>query len=362
MLVRFNMEISICLIVKNEIETLGRCLAFAKQIADEIIVADTGSTDGSKEIAKSFTDKVYDFKWIDDFSAARNFAFSKASKEFLMWLDADDVLPAQSIEQILQLKKAKEIDADIIYMPYNIAFDEDGKPTFSYYRERIVRKSANPVWIEPVHEVIDIKGRAIYFDAPIEHRKVKINPSKRNLDIMEKQLENGSALSPRLRFYYARELMYNGKTQQAVSEFENFLSDESGWAENKICACNDLSLCYEALGNFDMALQAALKGLSYGLPRSKTLCRIGELFLKTEHFNEAEYWYNAALNCRKEKNLGFDETDYDGFIPSIQLCVIYDKLKDTEKAEHFNDIAGSFKPRSPAYLYNKNYFEKIKRG
>jgi glycosyltransferase involved in cell wall biosynthesis len=356
------MEISICIIVKDEKETLARCLACAKKIADEIIVADTGSTDGSKEIAKSFTDKVYDFVWIDDFSAARNFAFSKASKDFLMWLDADDVLPEKSIEHLRLLKQSDHIEADIIYMPYNIAFDEDNNPTFSYYRERIVRRSANPVWIEPVHEVIDVKGRSIYLDAAVEHRKTKTNPSGRNLKIMEKQLANGKKLSPRLRFYYARELMYNGNNEKAVIEFNGFLNDKSGWVENKICACNDLSVCYEKLKNYENALSAAFKAFGYGRPRSKTLCRIGELFLKSGRLSEAEYWYEAALNCRKEKNLGFDESDYDGFIPSIQLCVIHDKLGNAEKAEHYNDIAGSFKPHSPAYLYNKQYFDKTKRG
>ena len=72
------MTISVCMIVKNEELNLAGCLDCLKAIADEIIIVDTGSTDRTKEIAEQYTDKVYDFEWIDDFSAARNFAFSKA--------------------------------------------------------------------------------------------------------------------------------------------------------------------------------------------------------------------------------------------------------------------------------------------
>ena len=71
--------VSLCMIVRNEEDVLGRCLESVKDIVDEIIIVDTGSTDRTKEIAGRFTNTVYDFPWIDDFSAARNFSFSKAT-------------------------------------------------------------------------------------------------------------------------------------------------------------------------------------------------------------------------------------------------------------------------------------------
>ena len=84
--------ISLCMIVKDEEDVLARCLESAADTADEIIIVDTGSADATKEIARRYTDKVYDFAWTDDFSAARNFSFSKAEMEYCMWLDADDIL------------------------------------------------------------------------------------------------------------------------------------------------------------------------------------------------------------------------------------------------------------------------------
>ena len=84
-------SISLCMIVKTEELVLGRCLDSVKKLVDEIVIVDTGSTDNTKNIAKEYTDKIYDFIWNDDFSAARNYSFSKGTKDFILWLDADDI-------------------------------------------------------------------------------------------------------------------------------------------------------------------------------------------------------------------------------------------------------------------------------
>ena len=97
--------ISVCMIVKNEEKVLARCLDSLRPIADEIIIADTGSTDATKEIAARYTDKIYDFTWIDDFAAARNFVFSKATQDYIYSADADEVLDAENCKKFLQLKQ-----------------------------------------------------------------------------------------------------------------------------------------------------------------------------------------------------------------------------------------------------------------
>ena len=85
-------SISLCMIVKNEENVIERCINTVKDIVDEIIIVDTGSEDNTKEKIKKYNAKIYDFTWRDDFAAARNFAFSKASMDYILWLDADDVL------------------------------------------------------------------------------------------------------------------------------------------------------------------------------------------------------------------------------------------------------------------------------
>jgi len=87
-----NLEISLCMIVKNEDKVLDGCLKHIHKHVDEIIIVDTGSTDGTIEIAKKYTDKIYGFEWNDDFSAARNFSLQFASKEWILVQDADEFI------------------------------------------------------------------------------------------------------------------------------------------------------------------------------------------------------------------------------------------------------------------------------
>ena len=83
--------LSLCMIVKDEETVLPRCLESVQGLFDEIVVIDTGSTDQTREIARAFGAEVFDFQWRDDFSVARNFSFSKATSDYLFWMDADDV-------------------------------------------------------------------------------------------------------------------------------------------------------------------------------------------------------------------------------------------------------------------------------
>ena len=84
--------ISLCMIVRDEEDVLGRCLESVRDLVDEIIIVDTGSKDRTKEIAAQFEARLFDFVWVDDFAAARNAAFAQASCDYCLWLDADDVL------------------------------------------------------------------------------------------------------------------------------------------------------------------------------------------------------------------------------------------------------------------------------
>lgn len=98
--------ISVCIITKNEVEHLEKCLSALQPYPFEIVVVDTGSTDNSKEVALKYTDKVYDFEWIDDFSAARNFCISRASHNVILSLDTDEFVTEVDLEQMEQLIEA----------------------------------------------------------------------------------------------------------------------------------------------------------------------------------------------------------------------------------------------------------------
>ena len=189
--------ISLCMIVKNEESVLGRCLDSALGVADEIIIADTGSSDATKETAARYTEQIFDVEWKDDFSAARNAAFARASMDYCMWLDADDVIQDSERQKLIKLKEELEPDVLAVMMKYATSFDSAGRPAFLFDRERLVRRDAGLMWEGRVHEVIDVQkglkggpggtagGRILYSDIRIDHRSVKQTYTKRNLNIYE---------------------------------------------------------------------------------------------------------------------------------------------------------------------------------
>ena len=348
------MKLSVCLIVKNEEAVLARCLTCAAKFADEIIVVDTGSADGTVEIAKSFTNGVYIFEWRDDFSAARNFAFEKATGDYLMWLDADDIVTDENCLKIKELVNAGGFD--MAYLPYAVAFDKD-KPTFVYYRERIMKASMNFRFAGEVHEAISPRGKIIYADAPVFHKKVKRGDPLRNLLILQRKIARGEQLDGRSKFYYGRELLFNKMYSECCAVLEDFLCGD-GWIENKLEACVNLYQAYCALGKEQEAFSALLKSFTLAPPRSDVCCILGERAFKANDNKSAIFWYELALSRVPDiEGGGFVNLDYCGYIPNIQLCVLYDRLGETQKAIFYNEAAGAVKPESPAYLQNKKYFK-----
>ncbi len=351
--------ISLCMIVKNEETTLPRCLESVGEVADEIIIVDTGSTDATKEVARRFTQKIYDFQWVDDFSAARNFSYSKATQDYILWLDADDILPPKSVARLLELKQTLSPTVDGVMMKYVTAFDAGGNPTFSYYRERLSKRSSGFVWYEPVHEYLQRHGNIITLDIEVHHAKPPgaATPG-RNLAIYERRVAAGEQLSPRGCYYFARELKDNGRLQEAADRFTAFLDQGFGWVEDNIAACCQLGHCYLALTQPNRAALAFLRSFSYDLPRAEACCQLGYIYKLRQDYARAVFWFELAASLKKpEQSWGFINHSYYGYIPCIELAVCYDKLGDLDKAAHFNRLAGEHKPGDPAYLHNKTYFE-----
>lgn len=350
------MPLSVCLIVKDEEAVISRCLKCVQKFADEIIVVDTGSADKTVEEVKKFTDKVYYYKWNDNFAEARNYAFEKATGDYIMWLDADDVVPDGDC---LKIKKLIEnADFDMAFLPY-VSGSDEGVKTFVYYRERIFRRSGNYRFRGAVHEAVTPQGNIVYSDAEIWHKKLKAGNSLRNLNILQKRIASGISLEEREKFYYGRELLSNSMYKEAIAVLEDFLRG-NGWIENKIEACINLYGAYTAVGDNDGALSALLKSFTLAEPRSEACCILGWHFFEQNNVNCAIYWYQRALNSKPDlQKGGFVNLDYCAFIPNIQLCVLYDKLGDHVKANAYNEEAGKVKPHDKNYLNNKKYFQNI---
>ena len=355
------MKVSLCMIVRDEEAVLARCLDSVAGLFDEIVIVDTGSTDRTREIALWYTDSVYDFAWVDNFSAARNFAVSKATGDYFIWLDADDIVEGENRGRLSDVLASLEKERpDVVMLPYNVAFDENGRVLLSYERERIIRAGAG-MWFEgEVHEAISPRGKIIRGNAAVSHRKLHENVPGRNLRIFEKMLSDGKTLDPRMRYYYARELRAAGRLEKAAEWFSRCAEDPKAWSENRISACYELSECLLSMGRCEESDSALFAALKFGQPRADLCCEIGNRFLSKGDFASAGFWYRLAPEQFRSCRGGFVHADYGGYIPYMQLCVIYDRLGDKKTAEHYNSLAGEIKPQSPEYLQNKAYFESLK--
>lgn len=356
-------SVSLCMIVKDEEEVLARCLESAAGFADEIVVVDTGSSDRTKEIAAGFTEQVFSFPWQEDFAAARNFAFSKGKGDYLFWLDADDVIPGEEMEKLLALKKRlDEEKPDVVMLPYAVGFNENGKPSIRFFRERLIRRCRQAVWKGRIHEVVVPFGKVWKEEIVIEHHKEKAPDSGRNLRIFEKMKKDGEPFEAREQYYYGKELYYHKKYHEAAEEFKAFLKRTDGWIEDKLDACRHLANCYYGLSSGEEALEALFLGLKYGVPRPEICCDIGKWFFDRERFPEAAYWYRQALKNVKDAGTdGFIQEELRGYVPCLQLCVCCDRMGRWKQAERLNEMAERAKPGTPACAQNREYFQRKRK-
>lgn len=336
------------MIVRNEEATLGRCLDTVKGIADEIIIVDTGSTDNTKSVALQHDAKIYDFEWIDDFSAARNYSFDKATKEYILWLDADDVLLADDRTKLLALKESLAKDADAVSMLYDTEFDDDGNVITTTRRTRIVKRSGNVRWIGVVHEdvIFDSEDYVLMpTDIVITHKKPRSGPNSngtdRNLRIYEKHLRAGHTMEPRDIFHYARELQTNKNFKEAIPYHLEFLQSKEADKDLAVFTLHNLATCYYMTGDEEKEWECTLRSLDYDVPRPEFSCRFGERFLKKNEFETAIFWYQLALNYKhtSQRDGLVEGHIYRTWLPHKQLAYCYYHLGDYAKSLSHNKEA-----------------------
>ena len=219
-------QISLCMIVKNEEAVLARCLDSIKDLMDEIIIVDTGSTDHTKEIAAGYTDQIYDFAWVDDFAAARNFAFSKASMPYIYTADADEVVSEENRQRFLQLKEVLLPEIDIVQMKYGNQLEHGTAYNYDEeYRPKLFKRLREFVWIEPVHEMVRLDPVVYDPDIVIDHKPHE-KLSKRDFPIFQKKIREGLRLSKRLHHMYAMELYISGDEEDFL-EAEPFFTESA---------------------------------------------------------------------------------------------------------------------------------------
>ena len=188
-------KLTLSMIVKNEEKYLRECLNSVKDVVDEIVLVDTGSTDNTIKIAEEYGAKIFNFDWVNDFSAARNYALSKSSGEWILYLDADERLDNNSVAELRKIISRNSLVA------YNCTvknYDTEGSRDNSLQYTRLFFNSPAITFHGKVHEQIEssliennyrilssnVLIHHIGYDVSIDEKRKK---ALRNLSLLEEE-------------------------------------------------------------------------------------------------------------------------------------------------------------------------------
>ena len=331
------MTFSLCMIVKNEEKILRRCLDPIKDLMDEIIIVDTGSEDRTKEIAREYTDKIYDFEWKNDFAAARNFAFSHATGDYIYSADADEVIDEENVEKFRLLKEALLPEIDIVQMYY--ANQLSGNTTYNFDKElrpKLYKRLRTFQWVDPLHEAVRLEP--VIYDSDIE---IKHCPSSshsgRDFWIFKEIIRKNGNISNHLLKMYARELFIVGTDEDFLESLGFFRARMDKDEEEDLVlmdACVVIK-CARLLDDPSLMLLAVSRAMASDHTPSEAVFELGEYYRGKRNYEEACMWYyNAAFETEPLLNIKYHDS-----YPFIGLHISYVIMGDTENAARFAGLA-----------------------
>ncbi len=319
-----NILISLSMIVKNEEKQLPECLESVKNAVDEIIVVDTGSTDRTKEIAKEYGAKVYDFEWKDDFAAARNESIKRCSGEWILYMDADERLTEESTKIIRDTVSNAPperggfictIESEHKQLTGETEIHRGGYP-------RLFRNLGYPK-IEfrgRVHEqitpsIVEQKKNFVFSEIVIEHlgynqsREVMERKIKRNYNMLIRHVKEEP-----LNAYAWYQLGQTLGQMKLFNEAEQTIkfAIQIGELSDSVYASAAASLS-QMTGNkkqFSEALQWAERSLEKAPDQIYAMNLKAYSLLYLERYEEAEKYFQEVLNMKKKKR-GVPTTGFD---------------------------------------------------
>ena len=340
------LPISVCIIAKNEEERIERCLSSLLPYDFEIIIVDTGSTDRTKELAAKYTKYIYDFTWVDDFSAARNFSLEKATNDWIFMMDCDEWIDQIDIEELEYFRQNLSHAVGSVSRRNLTGTPEHPSSTTDQTERFFSKKHFHYTGI--IHEQLTPKYEKSFdnylLNTTIGHsgylmtEEQRINKSHRNISLLEKQL------STKPDDTYT--LYQLGKGYEMLPDFQR--------------ACHYFEKALHPDLDFSLAYTQALL-LSYGdcLLETEQFGKALELVQYQEHFtNHADYYYllgiifvknnlyenaldafEVALSCTTARRTGTNS-----FLSYYEIGVILSRISAWGMAKNYFRQCGDYPP------------------
>ncbi|MFS0559815.1 glycosyltransferase [Terribacillus sp. 179-K 1B1 HS] len=351
--------ISLCMITKDEESVLNRCLDSVQGLVDEIIIADTGSVDSTKEIAASYTKHVYDFQWTNDFSAARNFVQSKASGQWIIYLDADEYVDEENFKDVLTQLKSIDRSKENAFMVTQVNFLGDlGEGVTHTSTIRIYKNLPSISFYRKVHEQLQMENGnlyigslnlMIYHSGYLAHTIKAKDKNSRNTPLINTELkDNADGFD---YFNLGNENLSQMNFSEAADLYKKaFQKKESIYYLWVPLAVERLIHCLGNLKRYEEALEIVEEAI--------------ELWSGAIDFRVQKAWIYYSQNRyyeakRELKNLNWDKqwkvinnVNYLEYLPYKMLGNIYEEEKN---------LTNAVLNYSKAINFNKNDTEIIKR-
>jgi glycosyltransferase involved in cell wall biosynthesis len=338
-----RVRVSLTMIVKNEEANLPACLNSARGVFDEIIVLDTGSTDRTAEIARSFGARVFDFVWVNDFAAARNAALARATGDYAFWLDADDVLDPPERHKLLALLRSLKENDEAAYV-VRCACDPDnngggGATVVDHVRLFPVREDVR--WSYAVHEQILPGLRRV--GVPVRWSDVTVrHTGYTNSQLRNRKLERDEAIlqaelaerpdDPFVLFNLGSIAIERSDWRQALAHLRRSLAlsgpDDS--ITRKLYAL--IARSHQLLGEPSAALGACAEGLAIDPDDAELLFREAVIRRNLGDNRGAESCWSRVLGLKRPERFSSVDAGIYGHLTRRNLAALAQERGDATTA------------------------------
>ncbi|RKY88243.1 hypothetical protein DRQ09_03190 [candidate division KSB1 bacterium] len=301
-------EISVCMIVKNEEEMLPRCLDSVIDIADELIIVDTGSTDKTVEIAKSYGAKVYHHPWKNSFSEARNHTHEHATKDWIFSIDADEELEREDIPKIMMAKWQKDYDAICVAIYSSLPGQLGGVSRGKHYYPRFYRRRKDIYYYGIVHNLLKMPENSAMSDIRIYHYGYDLDQKrmwekfKRSLSLLLKQVDENPD-DPFVRFNIAQMYLsrnFSNEAEEHIHRALKILSPENEEQQHLyLMSLYQLALVHFRRGEWDKGKECCYKALKVKSDYIDPLLALGWLYLHKNEYKKSIEVMRKFLKCRE---------------------------------------------------------------
>jgi glycosyltransferase involved in cell wall biosynthesis/lipopolysaccharide biosynthesis regulator YciM len=357
--------ISLVMIVKNEEEILEKCLNSVKDIIDEFIIVDTGSTDNTKDIIKKYG-KLYEIPF-ENYVKTKNEALKLASGEYILWMDADEVL-YQGVD-ILRIH-AEEKNYDAISAQITEGSFEDYSNVFCQYDRFRLWKNGFEFVGPRVHEVVSISGKTTRdLRILVRHEHIKKDKAETahnrftNYVRLLKEAINNNEDVVRAWFYLGRTYKDLNQHLNAISAYLEYLSQPNISFKDEIWQTHyDLAACYKINGEYNKAIEWLNKSKLIDDRRSETDCLLGDIYFQQQDYKLAEFSYKQAIREIPKDVTLFLNPYFYGKYPKDQLMLCYYYLKQFDQSFNINkELIEEIKGRDNRILNNHFWILRNKK-